>query len=867
MADDADPPKHEALQRSWQGQDPLSASAAARGRRRSRFVLLIALFLALVSFAVALLLFIRPPRPTPFFLTLNIADYNDRHFPVRTFGQQDSALLMRHFPANLREQPVTQSKDLLRKQLYALKDRPATPLVVHVAALGLVRDEKVYLLPGDADPDDPESWVEMREVIDAVESCPAKEKLLLLDMAHALFDPRLGVLSDRVAQTLEDNLRKSPPSFYVLMSCAGGQANIASEALQSSAFAYYVDQGMQGNAPTAKPGIITVTELAEFVKARVDRWAQMNAQVRQTPVLLGKGVDFTVVQFSGNGLEAFEKPKLPAYPDVLQKSWEKRDELRGGGATHLAPRLLTRLEARLLRRENRWQGGAAVVPSLTKECDDLIAELQRAVTPPTIAPRSLAATVGSTKENAILADSLLRSLTNPNDPKKLAEELVKKLQADKGGEPAQQAYALLDALYRVSVPTQEHLLATQTVLSGKLPFAEIIYVRRLADFAKSEYPETWPPDKVRAVLLALRSHQTLLTALQREPEFLPWMMPGIEEADTLRREGEKKLLSGRSSTWAEALKELQTARNIYDKRKNAFDRMQSSRAELDRAFAELPAYAAILCDWPEPEGPAEQAWCKAAKEAVRLQTFFNQPPKLNAKAVDDLDTGGGELKQNLDELDEMLRIRIHLAENGETAATLRQIQRLLDCPLVKTPKRLTLIAKQRELAAKLHDALDALDRDDNQERKLRKSDIVKTDPRDTAPLRGGMSLALLRLAGTETKDWGLDCAGELTLSGPERINLEKDLHAMWGRQLLPRWRSAEPDARGDALNRMASPWEQEEIVGAADRDWSCVRQAKLRESYVQWLKTCYQTEGRSLKRPQDREARDFFLDAAQGLRP
>src|SRR5262245_37311647 len=110
MADEAEPPKHEALQRSWQGQDPLSASAVARGRRRSRFVLLIALFLTLASIAVALLLFIRPPRPTPFFLTLNIADYNDRHFPVRPFGQQDSALLMRHFPANLREQPVTQSK-------------------------------------------------------------------------------------------------------------------------------------------------------------------------------------------------------------------------------------------------------------------------------------------------------------------------------------------------------------------------------------------------------------------------------------------------------------------------------------------------------------------------------------------------------------------------------------------------------------------------------------------------------------------------------------------------------------------------------------------------------------------------------------
>src|SRR6185436_12237908 len=119
-----------------------------------------------------------------------------------------------------------------------------------------------------------------------------------------------------------------------------------------------------------------------------------------------------------------------------------------------------------LRRQSRWQGGAGVVPSLTKECDDLVAEMERVMTSDAATPLSLAATVRPNKDMESFADSLLRTLNNQVGAKKIEEELVKKLGADKKAEPAQQAWAMFDALYRIPLPTQDQILAANNALTA-----------------------------------------------------------------------------------------------------------------------------------------------------------------------------------------------------------------------------------------------------------------------------------------------------------------------------------------------------------------------------------------------------------------
>ncbi len=228
---------------------------------------------------------------------------------------------------------------------------------------------------------------------------------------------------------------------------------------------------------------------------------------------------------------------------------------------------------------------------------------------------------------------------------------------------------------------------------------------------------------------------------------------------------------------------------------------------------------------------------------------------------------GGKLAVQRAALDEELRVRISIAEKGDTARTQQQLRCLLDSPLLKAPQRASLLGKYRENAQKLHDAADELDQEDNRQRRLVKFPaVVKGTERNAASLRAGMALALMRVTGADVKSKTTCPPGSAALTPRDTDVLEKRLNEMWGRQFLERWRGAEPNAAGDAVDRLVSPWELEEIVGAADRDCSCVWHEKLRESYLDWLKGCWQSAGRFWDTaPADGDARDYYRDAARSL--
>src|SRR5262249_31394259 len=136
----------------------------------------------------------------------------------------------RHFEEGKKKEANTRTKELLRAELNGLKDRPAQPLVIHLTCPALVRGDTVYLLPADAEPDNEATWLSVDEVLQAVEKCPAKKNLLLiLDLAHGVADPRLGVEADRVAEALESLFARVKVSFLVLCPCSAGQISLTSE--------------------------------------------------------------------------------------------------------------------------------------------------------------------------------------------------------------------------------------------------------------------------------------------------------------------------------------------------------------------------------------------------------------------------------------------------------------------------------------------------------------------------------------------------------------------------------------------------------------------------------------------------------------
>lgn len=873
MSDNADVP--DAARRPWQGREE-DASGAPRSKRPVGLFLLVGLLLTLVSFAIVWILLLRPPAASPYFVTITIGDYNSRHYAGLPFAAHDSELLLRHFPADAKKQAVTKSKKLLREQLKTLDSLAKQPLIVHLAALALVREGNVFVLPGDADPDDEETWLDVREVLDAVKDSPAPQKLLILDIVHPLADARLGLLSDRVAKTLDEKLRKTPPPFHVLIPCASNQFGNGSAALQASALAYYLDLGLQGHADANKTGSITMNEWIDYARPRVDRWARQNLGVRQEPRLYGAGSDFTIVHVNDKTPGPLAPPKLAAYPEDLKKAWKSRDEAWSAGAFRRAPRQLLKLEASLLRQDVRWQRGGMPIKLFDDETRNFEKDLASAMIVQRPAYRSLA--LAGVAANPALIDALYQTLIQDADPKKSADEhakkvtdeLAKKVKEDKKLEYPQQAAALLEAFGRVKLVDPMHAQATYTALANlrARPYhSEVLLAQRLAVFAKEQYPDDWHRDKIRLLWQTMHAQQMVLASLEREPEFLRLIPPVLDNAEQARRGGERQLFRERPSTWADAVKKLTAAKQSYEQIEKSLELLLKSRVQMDRAFALLPWYAEHLCVWPEDDLPAERAWFDAAEQIHVLQRAFNLAHD-EGKPPADTSVAAAKLKERLDELEEAFDLRIRAAEKESGAKANRQLMALLASPLLKAEKRAELADKQRRLTLKLQEQAAALDQEDNDAgRTPRPGDLPAAgNERDAGELRAKMSVAFVRIA-RPVADKALDLQLDAHWTERELQNAESALRLVWGKLLLERWRSDKPSPAADHLNRLISPWDWHSRVTATDRDSSLLWQKDLRRSYLSWLASSYDAEAKFLEgNKYDRPYAEFYTDAAEKLR-
>ncbi len=881
MADDAAPGSTGASDYRWQSPGSGTSAGSGGGFRRGPWLVALAgLVLALLTTLVVWLLFISPAPPPPFYLMISIADYNAREYPIVAFTRQDGERILRHFPA--RNQPETKTKELLRKELKGLALK-SDPLILHITALALTRDDKVFLLPGDANPSDESTWLDVRDVLTAVGACPAAHKLLILDLARPLADPRLGVLTDRVAETLETIIASEKPGFQVLLPCSVDQAALGSDVLQGSVFAYYLDQALQGHADVNKDLRVTVKEVGAFLEARVDRWAQTSHAARQTPRLLGGGDDFVIVTISKGTPGELERAELEAYPERLQKAWLERDNAWTQEAQRRAPRMFAKVEAHLLRQEAQWRGGALQKKdqaSLDDELQGAFADLLRAAAVRYSPPRSLALALEQTnaKKDAALAEALVNLLANtkPVAEKKdlnakVEAEVLKKLTDLKDGDFPQHAWAVLEGLERQPKLMPEHFRVVQKVFTDLKPkqrYVELVYVQRLIDYVERRDADAWQSKRVQAVLQALREREAAMALLDREPSLLPWLAGVIEDGDALRREGEKKLLWGGSSTWEDAFEKLQAARIKYGDALRLFEILQRGRRGLDRAFAELPADLRLVCDGPEFNASAEKTWLSAAGEAEKLRGFFAAAPKGAARPAADVGATVDTLARNLDRylqvLGEARRRSLLRVQNEEVAVVVPFAQVLLESPLVKGPDRAALMVKQRAVAAKLRDAADQQDKDDNKLGRLTPlANAMRTTPTGERGLaRARMAIALLRLGGALPE---ANVIVPTKANGKEWTDLERKLRDAWSSELLKQWQEAKADDAADALNRLVSPWGLDGRAGALDKDPSLRLQKNVREAFRRWLQERHQSEARALEGLKDEPLHSFHLDAAREL--
>ena len=857
--------------RSWQGNAAKASAKARASGQRKKMILLAALLSGLLAFVVVLVQYIDIPTVSPFFVTINVAEHNYKHFPLQAFARADSEILLQHFEDGKKKEATTRSKELLLNELNGLKDRSTEPLVIHLSAMALVRDDTVYLLPGDAEPDSDATWLSVDQVLQAVEKCPAKHKLLILDLAHGLVDPRLGVHADRVAETLEALLRKNEPSFLVLCPCSAGQTSLASEVLRSSVLAYYLDQALIGKADMDESGSVSVQELIAYIQPRVDRWARNNRGLKQEPRLFGKGGDFVVAPLGRTESEKKELAAPDAYPAALLDSWKKHDDIWNRDAFRLAPRRFLRLEANLMRDEARWRGGVAGKDVIDRDTRNLLDELGKLEAPPSAKLLSIL----DVKENPAATKSVVNALRRATDTlrrateamkpqeeivainKKTQEEIVAILQKEKGAEYPQHVRIVVDAVSQINELKQIHLIAAHSALAalmGKEQYIEVFYLERLARFAKVEFPETFEKAQAEFLWRTMREHEAALATLAREPEFLPWVASTLETADKTRRIAEGKLLWERPPVWPEAIRELKASSEAYETVRKSLEAMQMGSAALNRALADLPVYLRVLGEAADADPYAEQVWFKAAEEAIYLQKYCAAPADARSLANAKLDTHGRDLQRHLDELAKSIRLRLQKIENLETPTAQRQMRCLLQNPRLKAAERADLTKKLRQAALKLHEATESSDQL-----------VPKSTDNNAAIVRAEMSFALIRLTGVEPIGPEFQLPARKESKG--LADREKKLNGYWGTDgLVKQLREATPDRRGYGLNRLVSPWDP----GAWDDDQTRLWQTTLYDDHVQWLKGQYELEARETgprnrkaDDPRDQAIREFYREAAQ----
>jgi hypothetical protein len=181
-----------------------------------------------------------------------------------------------------------------------------------------------------------------------------------------------------------------------------------------------------------------------------------------------------------------------------------------------------------------------------------------------------------------------------------------------------------------------------------------------------------------------------------------------------------------------------------------------------------------------------------------------------------------------------------------------------------------LFQKHRELAAKLQEAVDKQDEDDNHQGRVSPMPdaALVLAQQNRGLTRAAFSMALLRLAGdpdVDDKRFALPSA-EAKVPEADWTRLERNLRAAWSVDLVNQWQNTPSPLAADGINRLVSPWASKKQSGI-DKDASQQLLHSQRTAFREWLQERYTAEGRFITSTGlDQSASAFFLEAARELR-
>ena len=235
--------------------------------------------------------------------------------------REDHVFLLGDNAAELKYKPT---KINIERQLEGLVQltRPDDLLVVAFSGHGVHLNDTSYLCPADANLAKPhQTLVSLDKVYQTLNSCPARQKLLLVDACRN--DPYLG--GDKgpeelanSSEALAQSLLEPPKGILVLASCDKRQKSWEDDKLRHGVFMHFLLKGIEGAADREegnRDGKVSLLELYRYAEDRTKTYVFRSRNATQTPALKGEITgDYEIAAVSQRAGSGPERPS-PAVAD------------------------------------------------------------------------------------------------------------------------------------------------------------------------------------------------------------------------------------------------------------------------------------------------------------------------------------------------------------------------------------------------------------------------------------------------------------------------------------------------------------------------------------------------------------------------
>jgi hypothetical protein len=665
----------------------------------------------------------------------------------------------------------------LLQQLDGIRD-VQNSVVVYLAGPAVHQKGKVYVQPAGSTSDDPNHWVALQQVLMRIRDCPARHRLLVLDITFpiarldALVSPgQYGTLEDDVAAAIPAELQAvEDPALLVLCSSGPGETALVSEEMGRSVFNFYLEEGLRGWSDGYGPagrrdGQITVRELAAFCQARVDRWAKRNRNVRQVPQLYGSGPDFPLVALEHGEPSEMPPTREPSpYPEWLFKAWKERDAWRAGEKDHASARLFRGLEAQVLTAERAWRGGVKaelvqerLAASLALARRQL--ELQEKWPRPQPASLASALALGEPKDDALadtIREFLSRSLQQTHGLKAdEAEKVRAALLADFREKALAKVsdFALAWAAFQTAAndpaPQRETLQTLDRLLRFRQPRPQFVETLLLRDLAESQV--TRKPAIVRQCLRAVGLGQKALARQAIQPSLSERLDVALQRS----HDGQVCFWANDYASAQEAEDLLASASRDLESLVEQLEILRRTEELRSEAGAFLPAFLGYL----ESHANYENTWGNAMRAARRLSDLLESPSPEMAELQDwmsRLADALASLREPL-EANRVKRVMARSRDEPPDPSLYGEMEALLNSPLLDSELRKAVWTATSQLGRRLNDLTRQLDEEENETSRLttpaseydHQSAVNEERARGARRARAG--LAVLELGFPESK--------------------------------------------------------------------------------------------------------------------